>query len=82
MNTYSPLQDDGSSGFSFTFDSNLSLTEDKVVGLDEAKSSLAAQTVVMQAPPSPATDDLDQKIAKAKNIWESYQPDAPIYEHP
>jgi len=69
------------SGFSFTFDSNLgSLTEEKGVKEMEETKVLTTQVVVIQSPTSPATDELGQKIANAKNVWENF-PQSVMFEH-
>jgi hypothetical protein len=68
------------SGFSFTFDANLGpLTEKPPKDLDESKA-LVTPVTVMQSPTSPATDDLGQKIAKAKNLWENFQ-EPVLFDH-
>ena len=69
------------SGFSFTFDGNLgSLTEDKGVKEMEEAKVLTTQVVVIQSPTSPATDELGQKIANVKNVWENF-PRSVMFDH-
>lgn len=73
----------------FTFDEELAkLTEEKSGNQDMneppqhmSMSNPSARATSLQSPTSPATEDLNLKIASVKNVWESMPAMPTVFEH-
>lgn len=69
----------------FTFDAELAMSEDKQTNKASASKSMqmASQAIgSVTSPTSPATEDLNQKIAKVKNVWECLPAMPTVFEQP